>query len=218
MSAVSATTSKVAKLTPFGKTSLTIHVRNAEGKPVKGELDITGVRPGQVINADTTDYTIVLNPRISINVNCNALGYMFTQSSFASPDTASVAAINIELAPVEEHKSFVLKDIKFQEGVAIFLPTSQNELMNLIEFMKSNPNVNILIKGYVNDPGSDNSGAAKKLSKQRAEAVFQFLVSAGVNRKRMDFKGLGNEKMIYPQPANDVQAEANRRVEVEIMK
>ncbi len=214
--AVSAST--LAKIKPFGKTSLTIHVTNAAGKPVKGELDITGARPNQVLNADTCDYTFVLNPRVTINVNCNALGYMFSQSSYTSPDTASVTILNVVLEPVEEHKSFVLKDIKFQEGVAIFLPTSQNELMNLIEFMKSNPDVNILIKGFVNDPGSDNSGAAKKLSKQRAQAVYSFLASAGINKKRMDYKGFGNEKMIYPNPANSVQAEANRRVEVEIMK
>jgi len=201
-----------------GKTMLDIVVSDTNGSPVKAELDITGVKAAQVINADTVEYGITLSPRQTINVNCNALGYMFSQTSFTAPDSGGNITLPIRLERVEEHKSFILKDIKFSEGNAIFLASAQNELMNLLEFMKNNPDVNILIKGYVNDPGSDNSGAAKKLSKQRAEAVKAFLVTAGIDKKRMDYKGFGNEHMLFPNPANEAQAQANRRVEVEIIK
>jgi OOP family OmpA-OmpF porin len=146
------------------------------------------------------------------------LGYMFTDYTFSAPDTSSTILLPIILSRVQEHKSFVLKDIKFQEGIALFTASSQNQLMNLLEFMQSNPDVSILIKGYVNDPGSDNSGAAKRLSKERAEAVYEFLAGSGINRRRMSYKGFGNEHMIYPKPKTPQQEEANRRVEVEIMK
>ncbi|HXP49758.1 MAG TPA: OmpA family protein [Bacteroidia bacterium] len=209
---------KAPRILVPGKTTINIVVTDSSGNPVKSELDITGVKQGEVINVDTTTYSLVLNPRQSININCNSLGYMFTHVNYFSPDTASSVTLPIMLSRVEEHKSFILKNIKFQEGVAIFTASSQNELMNLLEFMRNNPDVNILIKGYVNDPGSDNSGAAKKLSKQRAEAVYQFLEAAGISKKRMDFRGFGNEHMIYPKPINATQEEANRRVEVEIMK
>jgi outer membrane protein OmpA-like peptidoglycan-associated protein len=209
---------KPGKVTQFGKTQLTIVVSDSAGHPVKGSLDITGAKPGQVINADTSSFTLTLNPRVSININCNSLGYMFTQMQYTSPDTATNATLSIMLSPVREHQSIVLKNIKFQEGVAIFLPSSQNDLMNLIEFMNNNPNVHILIKGFVNDPGSDNSSAAKKLSKQRAQAVYDFLAVAKIEKKRMDYKGLGNENMLFPKPATPAQAEANRRVEIEIVK
>ena len=209
---------KAPRIVQPGKTIVNITVTDSSGNPVKSELDITGVKQGQVINVDTNAYTLTLKPRQGININCNALGYMFTHYTYMSPDTASTITIPLILTRVEEHKSFILKNIKFQEGVAIFTASSQNELMNLLEFMRNNPDVNILIKGYVNDPGSDNSGMAKKLSKQRAEAVFQFLEAAGISKKRMDYKGFGNEHMIFPKPANPTQEEANRRVEVEIMK
>jgi outer membrane protein OmpA-like peptidoglycan-associated protein len=209
---------KAPKLTKFGKTNLTIQVRDSAGHDIKAQLDISGARPGQITSADTASLTYTLIPRITININCNALGYMFSETTFTSPDTASDITLPIIMSPVREHQSFVMKDIKFQEGVAIFLPTSQNELANLLEFMKNNPSIGIIIKGYVNDPGSDNSGAAKKLSKQRAQAVYSFLAAAGVSKKRMDFKGYGNEKMIYPHPINERQAETNRRVEIEVVK
>ncbi|MGP8214023.1 MAG: OmpA family protein [Bacteroidia bacterium] len=195
-----------------------ITVTDSSGNPVKGELDITGVKRGEVINVDTTAYSLTLKARQGININCNARGYMFAHYSYFSPDTSVTVPVNIVLSKVEENKSFILKEIKFQEGVAIFLASSQNQLMNLLEFMKNNPDVNIIIKGYVNDPGSGNSSAAKKLSKQRAQAVFDFLVAAGINKKRMGFKGYGNENMIFPNPVNAVQEEANRRVEIEVVK
>jgi len=209
---------KAPKLTKFGKTNLTILVTDSSGHRIRAQLDISGAAAGQITSADTSTYTYTLIPRITININCNAHGYMFNEVAFTSPDTAANVTLPIIMTPVREHENMILKDIKFQEGVSIFLPSSQNELANLLEFMKNNPDVKILIKGFVNDPGSDNSGAAKKLSKQRAQAVYSFLAAAGVDKKRMDFKGFGNEMMIYPHPVNDRQQEANRRVEVEVMK
>lgn len=201
-----------------GKTNLTIKVVDSAGNLIKGQLDIVGIRKGTVTNVDTTEYEVELNPHQTLEINCNAPGYMFYSNTFQAPDTTSTITLPIVMAKVEEHKSFVLKEIKFQEGVAIFTASSQNELMNLLEFMQNNPTVSILIKGFVNDPGSDNSGAAKKLSKERAEAVYDFLAGAGIDRKRMGYKGFGNEHMIYPKPKTPQQEEANRRVEVEVMK
>lgn len=209
---------KAPRIGPPGKTKLNIVVTDSAGRPLKAQLDITGIRPGKIISADTTAYSLTLNPKQSINVNCNASGYMFNQASFTAPDTASEQSLNMQMETVVEHKNFVLSNIKFHEGNAVFLSSSQDELMNLLVFMRSNPAVKIVIKGYVNDPDNKNSGPAKKLSKQRAKAVQDFLAASGIDPKRMRYKGFGNAHMIFPRPANDAQAEANRRVEIEVVK
>ncbi|HXB12530.1 MAG TPA: OmpA family protein, partial [Bacteroidia bacterium] len=61
-----------------------------------------------------------------------------------------------------------------------------------------------------------NSGVAKQLSKDRAEAVFKFLGTFGISKSRMDYKGYGNKDMLFPNPINKEQEQANRRVEIEI--
>lgn len=203
---------------PPGKTMLHVTVSDSAGNPITAQLDVTGLKSGKVNTIDTSEYDFTLNHGQSININCNAKGYMFTQSTYTAKDTGGEAQLEIKLARVVDNKSTVLKGIYFHEGNAVFLPTSQNSLMNVLAFMRSNPTVNIIVKGYVNDPGNGNSGAAKKLSKERAQAVLDFLVAAGISKKRLDFKGYGNSNMLYPNPANDTEAQANRRVEIEVVK
>jgi outer membrane protein OmpA-like peptidoglycan-associated protein len=201
-----------------GKITLHLTVSDSANNPITAQLDVTGLRSGKVITIDTSEYEFTLNHGQTININCNAKGYMFTQSPFTATDTGGEVDMAIKLAHVVDNKSVVLQGIYFHEGNAVFLPTSQNALMNVLAFMRSNPTVNIMIKGYVNDPGNGNSGAAKKLSKERAEAVSDFLGAAGISKKRLNYKGYGNSNMLYANPANDEEAKANRRVEIEVVK
>jgi outer membrane protein OmpA-like peptidoglycan-associated protein len=218
VSSIDANPIKAPRIKPAGKTILNVSVEDSAGNSIKAQLDVTGLKSGKVTTIDTSDYSFTLNHGQSININCNAKGYMFTQTSFTASDTGGEVDIAIKLARVIEKKSVILSGIYFHEGNAVFLPTSQNSLMNLLAFMRSNPTVNIVVSGYVNDPGNGNSGAAKKLSRERAEAVRDFLVAAGVSKKRIDYKGYGNSRMLFPNPANDEQAQANRRVEIEVVK
>ena len=44
--------------------------------------------------------------------------------------------------------------------------------------------------------------------------IFVFAVS---DKNRIDFKGYGNSKMLYPDPKSSYQESANRRVEIKIL-
>jgi outer membrane protein OmpA-like peptidoglycan-associated protein len=57
----------------------------------------------------------------------------------------------------------------------------------------------------------------KKLSKYRAEAIKNYLHKNGIAEDRVLADGLGATKMIYPEPKNQKEKEANRRVEVYIL-
>ena len=76
-----------------------------------------------------------------------------------------------------------------------------------------NPSVNIEIQGHVNGDG-EKSLLAKKLSKKRAKNILQYLHKAGISPKRLSAKGFGFTKPVYEHPENEVQKEANRRVEI----
>ena len=71
----------------------------------------------------------------------------------------------------------------------------------------------IKITGY-----TDNTGAADynmKLSQQRAEAVRDYLISIGVDPKKMEASGAGEAKPIADNSTKEGQAK-NRRVEIEV--
>jgi OOP family OmpA-OmpF porin len=79
------------------------------------------------------------------------------------------------------------------------------------DILKKNPEINFEIGGH-----TDNIGSAEynmKLSEGRANAVMQYLVSKGVDAKRLTAKGFGLTK---PAASNDTQEgrAKNRRVEL----
>lgn len=111
----------------------------------------------------------------------------------------------------------VFRGIQFESDSPIFLPTSDESLNNLLDFMKNNPAVNILIKGYVNDPNSEYGAKHDQdLSEERAQAVLDFLAKNGIDKDRLSWKGYSNNSMIYPHPETEEEMEANRRVEIEV--
>jgi OOP family OmpA-OmpF porin len=79
------------------------------------------------------------------------------------------------------------------------------------DILKKNPEINFEIDGH-----TDNIGSAEyntKLSEGRANAVMEYLVSKGVDAKRLTAKGFGLTK---PAASNDTQEgrAKNRRVEL----
>ena len=73
----------------------------------------------------------------------------------------------------------------------------------------------ILVKGHTSSEGSDEYNL--KLSENRAKSVVNYLVSKGIERSRLSFKGYGKTQ---PIEGNDTEEsrQKNRRVEFEVME
>lgn len=130
----------------------------------------------------------------------------------------------------------VLDHIYFYKDAAVLRPESKYQVDKLVEMMKQYPNEKIRIHGHTNgdapgtiisksDPNADifsmdntveNYGSAKKLSELRANLIRDYLVANGIDKKRMSVKAEGGKKPIYK--VDDEKAEANVRVEIEIVK
>jgi outer membrane protein OmpA-like peptidoglycan-associated protein len=110
-------------------------------------------------------------------------------------------------------------DMTFNSGLLFKINSSvlsEDARVNLTKvanvFVKY-PETNILIEGH-----TDNTGAPEynmELSKKRAYAVSEFLVSKGVSSSRMDIKWYGETQPKYPND-NDANRALNRRVELAI--
>lgn len=112
--------------------------------------------------------------------------------------------------------------VTFDENSGIYFATdksnintqSQNSLDKLVKIFKDYPNTNILLEGH-----TDNTGRAEynmSLSEKRANSVYDYLASQGIERNRFNVKWYGEE-----QPKNDNSTaegrSKNRRVEIGIM-
>ena len=69
-----------------------------------------------------------------------------------------------------------------------------------------------LIEGHTDARGSRDANI--DLSRRRAQSVADFLVSQGVDRGRVEVKGVGPDE---PLPGHSASAEANRRVEAVLL-
>jgi outer membrane protein OmpA-like peptidoglycan-associated protein len=89
------------------------------------------------------------------------------------------------------------------------------EIKRLFEIMKDNPTLKVNIEGHTDNTGKSDYNL--ELSKDRAKAVSEQLISLGVDTSRVSFEGFGSQKQIADNFDEEGRAK-NRRVEFRLNK
>lgn len=103
-----------------------------------------------------------------------------------------------------------IKGINFQTGSAQILPGSFKLLDDAVKVLKEFPKLRMRIEGH-----TDNVGKAEKnlkLSQDRADSVKKYMVTKGIEEKRIETKGYGQDKPVQDNKTEAGKA-ANRRIE-----
>ncbi|GAB3324623.1 hypothetical protein GCM10027511_33200 [Hymenobacter humi] len=123
------------------------------------------------------------------------------------PDTARPAPAPPIIAPTP----VVLPTVLFKVGTPELLPEGRPALDQLAAELKARPGVRIRVSGYTDRVGEHDKNQV--LSEQRATAVKDYLVKAGVEADRISTIGYGDSRPLFTSPNA-----RNRRVEVEEVK
>ncbi|ULQ50632.1 OmpA family protein [Flavihumibacter fluvii] len=91
--------------------------------------------------------------------------------------------------------------------------TYEDDLASAAGVFIKYPDTNILIEGHTDDTGKDEYN--QTLSEKRAHAVAAFLISKGVDAKRLTEKGYGESQPKYANDSDSSRAK-NRRVELAV--
>lgn len=129
--------------------------------------------------------------------------------------------LTMRLPKKEIAANMVVKNLYFVGNKAILLPRSVPSLDALVEYMRFDKNVHIEIGGHINYPSQPNVERTSwhfVLSEDRAKAVFNYLLENGIEEKRLSWKGYGNSKMVFPFASTEEEQEANRRVEIKVVR
>ncbi|CAM4347121.1 OmpA family protein [Gillisia limnaea] len=113
-------------------------------------------------------------------------------------------------------------NVTFDESSGIYFDTekfninsaSQETLNKLAGIFKEYPDTNILVEGHTDSSGSDSYNLT--LSKNRAQAVSNYLVTNGVPKNRFDTKWYGESQPKYDNSTAEGRSK-NRRVELAIV-
>jgi len=101
----------------------------------------------------------------------------------------------------------------FGTGKAQLQPGAYAKLNKIADALKQQGERRILIEGYTDSTGSNETNMA--LSKQRADAVAEYLASRGVPRDKITTEGLGPSNPVAPNNTAEGRAQ-NRRVEITV--
>lgn len=120
----------------------------------------------------------------------------------------------VDAAVLKQLNEFA-KSIMFDSGKATIKSESFNTLEEIVKVMSEYTTTNFKLEGY-----TDNTGSAPKnlsLSKERAAAIKDYLISKGINTARLSSEGYGIAKPIADNKTAAGRA-LNRRVEIILVK
>lgn len=100
---------------------------------------------------------------------------------------------------------------QFAQGSAVLSEDAKFVLHDLAKLMKNHPELKLRLEGHTSAEGDPDVNL--KLSKDRAQAAVDFLVSRGISADRLEAVGKGSA-----EPINENNLEANRRTEFIVLE
>lgn len=129
-------------------------------------------------------------------------------------------ALDILLDPIEPiitETEIILQEIYFEFNKSNITQRGATELDKLVQVMKENPELEIIAKSHTDNRGSEDYN--KELSERRAKETAKYVVSKGIDSKRISAKGYGeSEPKVNCTECTDEEHAKNRRSEFIIVK
>ena len=199
-------------------------VRDAvTGKPVVAKVEFTDLKTGHsFVSANTKadgTFLVCLPAGKDYALNVNKEKYLFYSENFNLTETATFDKpflLTIELQPIPAgadataSKPVVLRNVFFETGSAALRPESSAELDRLANLLTEAPALRIQINGHTDNVGDDAYN--RKLSEDRAKAVYDYLAGKNIAAERLRYKGFGETQPVETNDTPEGRGR-NRRTE-----
>ena len=191
--------------------------RNANNKQKGAVIGATsGAVIGGVVGNNTGDGNSALGAIIGGVVGGAAGGYIGSRMD------KQAKKIEQEIPGAEVERVGEGINVTFDENSGVYFATeksnisgeSEQTLQKLASILKEYPDTNILIEGHTDDRGAESYNLT--LSKNRAQAVTNYLVSNGISQNRLTTNWYGEAQPKYDNSTAEGRAK-NRRVELAIV-
>lgn len=185
-------------------------------EPVKAKIQYESLPYGSKIGIFSgSSFSFNMEDGKDYSLRVNAEGYApYTVTLKASEIQASNGNKIIELKPTGINQLIRLDKLIFALGKADISEESHQELDELVDMLNSNGNITIQLEGHTDFRGNPRQNM--KLSEKRVEAVKDYLVDKGIDKKRISTKAFGGSQPLSRE--DDAEARRNnRRVEVRIL-
>ena len=113
----------------------------------------------------------------------------------------------------------IIKNLNFYNNSGNVLPESKPVLKQLLDILKSIPELKIEIQGHICCQTLEDSDKTEDIALVRAVAVYSYLFYGGIDKSRLSYQSFKSTKPLFPIPEkNEDERNANRRVEIMIVE
>jgi outer membrane protein OmpA-like peptidoglycan-associated protein len=182
---------------------------------LEAKFELIDLATGKVVSSSSSDpltgeFLLALPTEKNYGLNVSKPGYLFYSDHFELKGESSKTKpfiYNVPLQPIRVGETVILKNIFFDTDKYDLKEESISELARLTQLLKSNPQIHIEISGHTDNHGSADHNLV--LSRNRAKAVYNYLIMNGISKERLSYDGFG---MTRPIDTNDTeQGRANNR-------
>jgi outer membrane protein OmpA-like peptidoglycan-associated protein len=193
------------------------------GNPLDAKVRMQAVADKSVVGSvdkgeGITEFTITAKVPKDYRISVEKEGYIFENSVVkiqGMKTEEKVVERTISMRKIAVGVVSVLRNIYFDFNKASLKIESYSELNKLESMMKQNAALQVEIGGHTDAVGTREFN--NWLSKRRADAVKDFLISKGIDTRRVKTKGYGKEKPLASNDDDKEGRELNRRVEFKVL-
>lgn len=141
------------------------------------------------IARDDGSFRFKLERGVKYVMKAGAKGYLNVKQEFTSGMEEENADYGVDFILAAINKPQVVENIFYDFDKATLRPESKTALDEMVTILNENPNVTIEMGAHTDRKGSDEYNI--ELSNRRAKSVVDYLIAAGIDPKRLTWKGYG---------------------------
>lgn len=141
---------------------------------------------------DDGSFKFKLSRGVKYVMMAGAKGYLNVKQEFESDSEEEDADYGIDFILAAVHKPQVVENIFYDFDKATLRPESKAALDSLAMMLRDNPTVSLEMSAHTDRVGTDEYNL--DLSDRRAKSVVDYLVEAGIEPKRLTWKGYGESR------------------------
>ncbi|MDE5595291.1 MAG: OmpA family protein [Muribaculaceae bacterium] len=137
-------------------------------------------------------FSFPLDRGVSYVMLAGAKGYLNAKQEFTSDIAEEDAAYDVDFILSSITKPVVIDNIFYDFDKATLRPESKTALDEMAQVLRDNPNVTIEMASHTDRHGTEEYNI--NLSSRRAKSVIDYLISVGIDPRRLQSQGYGESR------------------------